>query len=162
MEKIAVFPGTFDPITLGHTDVLHRALPLMDKIIVGIGVNAEKSTMFSLQQRENWIKKSFSGNKKVEVTTYEGLTTAFCKSVGAQFILRGIRTVKDFEYEKMIADMNKNLSAEIETILLFSAPQYSTLAATLVRDVYRNGGDISSFLPQVVMEDLKGKSFIET
>lgn len=149
--RIALFPGTFDPLTLGHVDVLTRALPLFDKIIVGIGVNSSKIPMFNLDQRVSWIKDVFKSQPKIEVATYEGLTINFCDKVNAQFILRGIRTIADFEYEKGIGDMNKTLAPHIETIFLACNPQFSTVSSTLVRDVIRNGGNASLFLPKEIV-----------
>ncbi|HTO17140.1 MAG TPA: pantetheine-phosphate adenylyltransferase [Edaphocola sp.] len=148
--RIALFPGTFDPITLGHVDVINRALPLFDKIIIGIGINSTKKPMFTIEQRLDWISKIFEGNTKVEGYAYEGLTIEHCKKLNAQFILRGIRYVSDFEYEKGIADMNRMLSKNIETVFLTSSPEYSTVSSTLVRDVIRYNGDVSQFIPPQV------------
>jgi pantetheine-phosphate adenylyltransferase len=150
MQRICLFPGTFDPITKGHTDVIERALPLFDKIVVGIGINSSKQPMFSPEQRIDWIKDIFRNEPKVEVTSYSGLTIDFCKEIGANFIMRGIRYISDFEYEKAIADMNRMLSPDIETIFLTCAPQYSTISSTIVRDVIRNKGDVSQFVPAEV------------
>lgn len=150
MQRICLFPGTFDPITKGHTDVIERALPLFDKIVVGIGINSSKQPMFSPEQRIDWIRDIFKNESKVEVTSYSGLTIDFCKEIGANFIMRGIRYISDFEYEKAIADMNRMLSPDIETIFLTCAPQYSTISSTIVRDVIRNKGDVSQFVPAEV------------
>lgn len=150
MQRICLFPGTFDPITKGHTDVIERALPLFDKIVVGIGINSSKQPMFSPEQRIDWIKDIFRNEPKVDVTSYSGLTIDFCKEIGANFIMRGIRYISDFEYEKAIADMNRMLSPDIETIFLTCAPQYSTISSTIVRDVIRNKGDVSQFVPAEV------------
>lgn len=150
MERICLFPGTFDPITLGHTDVIDRALSLFDKLVVGIGTNSSKQPMFSLAQRMAWIREIYKNEPKVEVKDYAGLTVDFCKQVGANYILRGIRSIGDFEYEKAIADMNRTLVPGIETIFLTCAPQYSTISSTLVRDVIRNKGNVSLFVPQEV------------
>ncbi len=147
MQRIALFPGTFDPITLGHTDIINRALPLFDKLYIGIGRNANKQPMFSEEQRMNWIKSIYKNNDKVEVVVYEGLTVDCCKKIGADFILRGIRYVNDFEYEKAIADMNRSIADNIETVFLTCLPQYTSVASTLVRDVLKYGGDVSKFLP---------------
>ena len=155
MQRICVFPGTFDPVTLGHTDIIDRALPLFDKLIIGIGRNINKEPMFTEQQRLEWLREIYKNNDKVEALMYEGLTVDCCKEVGANFILRGIRYVNDFEYEKAIADMNRSLAHNIETIFLTCLPQYTSVASTLVRDVLRNGGDVSAFLPQVVNETIK-------
>lgn len=155
MQRICLFPGTFDPVTLGHIDIVERALPLFDKIIVGIGRNATKTTMFTEEQRLGWIKEIFKNEPKVEGMVYQGLTINICKEIGAKFMLRGIRYVSDFEYEKVIADMNRSLAADIETIFLTCLPQYTSVASTLVRDVIRNGGDASSFIPDVVSKTIK-------
>lgn len=153
--RTCLFPGTFDPITLGHTDIINRAMPLFDKVIIGIGRNASKVPMFKEEQRLQWIKELYAGESKVEAVVYEGLTVNCCKEVGANFILRGIRYVNDFEYEKAIADMNRSLDGNIETIFLTCLPQYTSVASTLVRDVLRNGGDVSAFLPDVVYRSIK-------
>jgi pantetheine-phosphate adenylyltransferase len=154
MQRIALFPGTFDPITIGHLDIIHRALPLFDKLVIGIGRNANKSAMFSEEQRMKWIKEIFRDNPNVSVAVYEGLTVECCRKVGANFIVRGIRYVNDFEYEKAIADMNRSLDKDIETVFLTCLPQYTSVASTLVRDVIRNGGDARQFLPDVVSKDI--------
>jgi pantetheine-phosphate adenylyltransferase len=152
--RIALFPGTFDPITLGHVDIIDRALPMFDKLIVGIGRNANKQPMFSEEDRLNWIMETYAGNDKIGAVVYEGLTVDCCKRVGAQFILRGIRYVSDFEYEKAIADMNRSIDHAIETIFLTCSPQFTSVASTLVRDVYRNGGNVRQFLPQPVISSI--------
>ena len=157
MQKICVFPGTFDPSTLGHVDIIQRALPLFDKIIVGIGINASKAPMFSAEQRMQWFNEIFKDNPQVEAKTYTGLTIDFCKSLGAKFILRGIRFVSDFEYEKTIADANRTLDKNIETIFLTGEPKYTSVASTIVRDILRNGGDASPFLPMEVSSALAKK-----
>jgi pantetheine-phosphate adenylyltransferase len=154
MQRIALFPGTFDPITIGHLDIIHRALPLFDKLVIGIGRNSSKTAMFSEEQRMKWIKDIFKNNPNVSVAVYEGLTVACCRKVGANFILRGIRYVNDFEYEKAIADMNRSLDKDIETVFLTCLPQYTSVASTLVRDVIRNGGNAMQFLPEIVAKDI--------
>jgi len=154
MQRIALFPGTFDPITIGHLDIIHRALPLFDKLIIGIGRNSSKTAMFSEEQRMNWIKEIFKNNPNVSVVVYEGLTVECCRRVGANFIVRGIRYVNDFEYEKAIADMNRSLDGNIETVFLTCLPQYTSVASTLVRDVLRHGGNAKQFLPDVVARDI--------
>jgi len=148
--KICLFPGTFDPVTLGHIDIINRAIPLFDKVVVGIGRNANKVPMFSEELRLQWLKTIYVNEPRVDALVYEGLTVECCKLVGAQFILRGIRYVNDFEYEKAIADMNRSIDGHIETIFLTCLPQYTSVASTLVRDVLKNGGDVSQFLPQPV------------
>ncbi|MBO9657869.1 MAG: pantetheine-phosphate adenylyltransferase [Chitinophagaceae bacterium] len=154
MSRICLFPGTFDPITLGHVDILRRALPLFDKIVVGIGLNSAKAPMFSAEQRVQWINEIFEADKKVEGAIYEGLTINYCKEIGAKFILRGIRYVSDFEYEKTIADANRTLDSSIETIFLTGEPKYTSVASTIVRDIIRNGGDAKLFLPDEVYKTL--------
>lgn len=149
MERVCLFPGTFDPVTLGHTDIIDRALPLFDKLVIGIGRNVNKQPMFTEQQRLEWVKEIYKDNIKVDALVYEGLTVACCKKVGADFILRGIRYVNDFEYEKAIADMNRSIE-QVETVFLTCLPQFTSVASTLVRDVLKNGGDVSKFLPDVV------------
>ncbi len=150
MQRICLFPGTFDPITLGHVDVIKRAVSLFDKLVIGVGINSSKQPMFTVEQRTTWIKEIFADDPRIEVTGYEGLTVNYCKEIGANYILRGIRYVADFEYEKAIADMNRMLSHEVETIFLTCAPQYSTISSTIVRDVIRNGGDVSLFIPKEI------------
>jgi pantetheine-phosphate adenylyltransferase len=156
MQRIALFPGTFDPITVGHLDIIERSLPLFDKLYIGIGRNASKVPMYSEEQRLQWIREIFADQKKIDVVVYEGLTVECCKKIGAQYILRGIRYVNDFEYEKAIADMNRSLDETIETIYLTCLPQYTSVASTLVRDVIRNGGDASPFLPPQVNKTVYG------
>jgi pantetheine-phosphate adenylyltransferase len=154
MQRIALFPGTFDPITIGHLDIIHRALPLFDKLVIGIGRNVNKTAMFSEEQRMKWIRDIFGDNPRVSVVVYEGLTVECCRKVGANFIVRGIRYVNDFEYEKAIADMNRSLDKDIETVFLTCLPQYTSVASTLVRDVIRNGGNARQFLPDAVAKDI--------
>ena len=155
MQRIGLFPGTFDPVTLGHTDIIDRALPLFDKLYIGIGRNTNKQPMFSEQQRQDWLELIYKGNDKIEIVIYDGLTVDCCKKIGAGFILRGIRYVNDFEYEKAIADMNRSI-ANIETIFLTCLPQYTSVASTLVRDVLKYGGEVTQFLPDVVNKRIGG------
>lgn len=157
MQRIGLFPGTFDPITVGHLDIIYRSLDLFDKVYIGIGRNAGKVPMFSEEQRVAWISEIFKDEPRVDAVVYEGLTVDCCKRIGAKFILRGIRYVNDFEYEKAIADMNRSLDHDIETIFLTCLPQYTSVASTLVRDVIRNGGDASPFLPDVVNNSVSKK-----
>ncbi|KAF0239619.1 MAG: pantetheine-phosphate adenylyltransferase [Sediminibacterium sp.] len=154
MQRICLFPGTFDPVTLGHTDIINRALPLFDKIYVGIGINSSKNPMFSAEQRMEWFKEIYKDEPRVESVVYEGLTVHFCEHIGARFILRGIRYVSDFEYEKTIADANRTMDHNIETIFLTGEPKYTSVASTIVRDILRNGGNASPFLPQAVINSL--------
>ena len=147
--KIAVFPGSFDPITLGHYDIIKRGSTLFDKIIIAIGVNAEKKYMFPLEERKRFIEEAFAGVPNIEVITYEGLTIDLCKKVGAKFILRGLRNPADFEFEKAIAHTNRLLS-KIETVFLLTASQTSYISSSIVRDVLRNGGDYTKLVPDSV------------
>jgi pantetheine-phosphate adenylyltransferase len=155
MDKICLFPGTFDPVTLGHTDIIGRALPLFDKLVIGIGRNSNKTEMFTEEQRLEWLREIYKDEPRIQVLAYDGLTVNCCKSVGANFILRGIRYVNDFEYEKAIADMNRSLAHNVETIFLTCLPKYTSVASTLVRDVIRNKGDVSQFLPDVVKKTIQ-------
>jgi pantetheine-phosphate adenylyltransferase len=157
--NICLFPGTFDPVTLGHVDIINRALPLFDKIIVGIGKNTTKAPMFTDQRRLDWVNEIYKNEPRVEGAIYEGLTVDFCKKKNAKFILRGIRYVSDFEYEKTIADANRTLDKSIETIFLTGEPKYTSVASTIVRDILRNGGDASHFLPEIVFKSINNKLF---
>jgi len=157
MEKIALFPGTFDPVTLGHVDIAKRAIRLFDKLVIGIGTNIAKVPMYSLEQRKAWLDDIFKDEPRIETKIYEGLTVDFCQKINAKFIVRGIRFVSDFEYEKMIADMNRSLDSKIETIFLTCLPIYNSVASTMVRDVIKNNGDASQFLPDVVKATIYGK-----
>jgi len=158
--RICLFPGTFDPVTLGHTDIIDRALPLFDKIYVGIGINSLKSPMFSAEQRMQWFNEIYKDNPNIESCIYEGLTVQFCRKINANFILRGIRYVSDFEYEKTIADANRTLDKNIETVFLTGEPKYTSVASTIVRDIIKNGGDASPFLPDAVVQSLKSDQFL--
>ena len=155
MQRICLFPGTFDPVTLGHTDIIFRARSLFDKIVIGVGKNSTKTPMFSAEQRLQWFEEIFKNESNIEASIYECLTINFCKKINARFILRGIRYVSDFEYEKTIADANRTLDASIETVFLTGEPKYTSVASTIVRDIIRNGGDASPFLPEVVIKSLK-------
>ncbi len=151
MERIAVFPGSFDPITLGHFDIVERAVPLFSKIIVAIGQNAQKNYMFSLEQRQKWLEESFRRFPNVEVDVYEGLTVEYCKKVGANFILRGLRNPADFEFEKAIAHTNRAITnKDIETVFLLTSSGKSYISSSIVRDVIRNGGNYEILVPGAV------------
>lgn len=145
----AVFPGSFDPITNGHYDIIKRALPLFDEIIIAIGVNADKKYMFSLEERKVFIEKTFAKEPKIKVETYQGLTTDFCHQKQAQFILRGLRNPADFEFEKAIAHTNRFLT-KIETVFLLTAASTSFISSSIVRDVIRNHGDYTKLVPEPV------------
>ena len=149
MQK-AIFPGSFDPITLGHFDIIKRGITLFDEVIVAIGINAEKKYMFSLEDRKLFIEKAFENEPKVKVITYQGLTIDLCKKEKAQFILRGLRNPADFEFEKSIAHANRKLS-KIETVFLLTASNTSYISSSIVRDVIRNGGDYKQFVPDSVV-----------
>ncbi|WP_315513284.1 pantetheine-phosphate adenylyltransferase [Capnocytophaga sputigena] len=147
--KRALFPGSFDPITLGHYDIIKRALDLFDEIVVAIGINSDKNYMFTVEQRKEFIEKAFTDEPKVKVTTYQGLTVDFCKEIDAQFILRGLRNPADFEFEKAIAHTNRKLS-QIETVFLLTAARTSFISSSIVRDVIRNHGDYTVLVPESV------------
>ncbi len=153
--KIALFPGSFDPITLGHVDIIQRGSQIFDKIVVGIGINHNKKSMFAQDQRKSWIQEIFAEDPGVDVITYEGLTIDICAEIGADFILRGMRYASDFEYEKGIADLNRAMSKNIDTVFLTSSAEFATISSTLVRDVIRNHGDASMFLPAPVLRDIR-------
>lgn len=147
--KRALFPGSFDPITLGHYDIILRGIHLFDEVVVAIGINAEKKYMFSLEKRQQFVKEAFKNEPKVKVVTYKGLTIDFCKEIDAQFILRGLRNPADFEFEKAIAHTNRKLS-KIETVFLLTAAKTSYISSSIVRDVIRNNGDYSVLVPDSV------------
>ncbi len=153
-NRTAIFPGSFDPLTLGHVDVIQRALPLFDHLVIAIGVNADKKYMYSLEERKKIIQDTFRGINNIEVVHYEGLTVDFCQKVGAQFILRGLRNPADFEFEKAIAQTNRTLS-DIETVFLLTASATSFISSSIVRDVIRNHGDYSKLVPASVMQFTK-------
>ena len=148
--NVCVFPGSFDPITSGHVDIVKRALPLFDKIIIGIGVNSQKNSLFTLEQRTQWIKDVFTHEPKVAVDCFEKLTADFCKKVGAKWILRGLRNASDFDYEKTISQLNYIVGDGVETIFLISQPEFSHISSTIVREIIKGGGDASPFLPKEV------------
>lgn len=150
MKRIAIFPGSFDPITKGHVDIISRAVSLFDEIIIAIGHNSAKKSMFTLEERISQIEATFSDLPSVSVQTYEGLTIEFCKKVNAKYILRGMRSEHDFEFERSIALMNTAMNNEIETIFLVSKAEYSAISSTIVRDIMRNGGDAKQFLPEAL------------
>jgi pantetheine-phosphate adenylyltransferase len=151
MQRIAVFPGSFDPITRGHESVIKRALPLFDRVIVAIGENGEKKSFFPLDLRLKWLEVIFKDEPAISIATYTGLTIDFCRRENANFILRGLRTSADFEFERGIGQMNKLLYPDIETVFLLCAQEYASLSSSIVRDIIRHGGDSRQFLPDAVV-----------
>lgn len=158
MKKIAVFPGSFDPFTVGHEGIVNRALDLFDEIIIAVGANALKKSYFSLETRKQIISKVFSGEPRVKVDHYEGLTVDYCIRKGAKYILRGLRTAADFEFERAIAQVNKALESDVESVFLLTVPEHTPVTSTIVRDIIRSGGDASQFVPSAVnIKDYKGE-----
>lgn len=148
MKKIALFPGSFDPITKGHESIILRALPLFDKIIIAIGVNEQKKSFFSIENRKKWIRQVFERYAQIEVITYDGLTVDLCKQLDVKYILRGLRTSADFEFERSIGQMNKKMLPDLETVFLLTTPEYTALNSNIVREIIRYGGDVSDFIPE--------------
>jgi pantetheine-phosphate adenylyltransferase len=153
MEKIAVFPGSFDPFTKGHESIVRRVLPLFDKVIVAIGVNSHKQYYFPLEKRKEWIAATFKDDSRVSVDNFTGLTIDYCHKMNAKFIIRGLRTTTDLEFEKAIAQMNKSMADDIETLFILPTPELSAINSTIIRDIVRNGGDATRFVPEGI--DLK-------
>lgn len=152
--KLAVFPGSFDPITIGHADLVERALPLFDKIVVAVGVNNQKSTLFTLEQRMEWLTKTFAHQPKVEVASFEGLTVKYCHEIHAHYLVRGLRQASDFDYEKTISQLNSIIGEDIETVFLISKPEFSHISSTIVREIIKGKGDVSKFVPAAIAADL--------
>ena len=146
--KIALFPGSFDPVTKAHVDIVKRSVDLFDKVYIGIGVNSSKQGLLSVGKREEMLRAVFAHDQRIHVIAYEGLTVNFCKSIGANYMIRGIRTVSDFEYEKAIAQMNHAPEPEIESIFIVSKPGYSSISSSIVREILRYNGDVSQFIPK--------------
>ena len=149
-KKIALFPGSFDPFTIGHESVINRAMPLFDEIIIAIGSNTKKEAYFSVETRIEMIRVVFNGQPAISVTSYSGLTVNFCKDSGAQYLLRGLRTASDFEYERAIAQINKAMYPELESVFLLTLPEHTPINSTIIRDVIRHGGDASKFIPKAI------------
>ncbi len=148
--KTAVFPGSFDPITIGHVDLVKRAIPIFDKIIVAIGVNTQKKYLFNLEQRKKWLCEVFSEYPQIEIDVFENLTAHYCKKKQADFILRGLRNASDFDYEKTISQLNHIVGNGIETVFLISQPEFSHISSTIVREIILGNGDASPFLPEQI------------
>jgi len=146
--KIALFPGSFDPVTKAHVDIVKRSVGLFDKVYIGIGDNSSKKGLLSIEKREQMLRAIFETEPKIHIIAYEGLTVDFCKSIGAAYMIRGIRTVSDFEYEKAIAQMNHSLAPDIESIFIVSKPGYSSISSTIVREILRYNGDVAQFIPK--------------
>lgn len=152
MTQTALFPGSFDPFTIGHESIVRRSLKLFDKIIIGVGSNNNKSGFIKIEKRIKLIQKVFADEKRVEVKTYSGLTTDFCKSINCKFILRGLRTSADFEFERAIGQTNKLLESEIETVFILTLPEHSFISSSIVRDIIINGGNLDGLLPKNICE----------
>jgi pantetheine-phosphate adenylyltransferase len=149
--KIALFPGSFDPVTKAHVDIVKRSVSLFDKVYIGIGVNSSKAGLLSIGKREQMLRAVFETDNRIHIIAYEGLTVDFCKTIGASYMIRGIRTVSDFEYEKAIAQMNHSLAPDIESIFIVSKPGYSSISSSIVREIMRYNGDVSQFIPQAAL-----------
>ena len=158
--KIVVFPGSFDPITQGHVDIVERALPLFDKVIIAIGINSQKKSLFDLDRRMHWLREVFKDHPKVEIASFEKLTAHFCKKVGAGYLLRGLRNASDFDYEKTISQLNSIVGDKLETVFLISRPEFSHISSTIVREIIKGGGDASPFIPAVL--HIPVKTYVET
>jgi pantetheine-phosphate adenylyltransferase len=146
--KIALFPGSFDPVTKAHVDIVKRSVALFDKVYIGIGANSSKQGLLSVSKREDMLRAVFANDDRIHIVAYDGLTVEFCKSIGADYMIRGIRTVSDFEYEKAIAQMNHALEPAIESIFIVSKPGYSSISSSIVREIIRYNGDVSQFIPK--------------
>ncbi|MBE0666704.1 MAG: pantetheine-phosphate adenylyltransferase [Bacteroidales bacterium] len=151
MKKTAVFPGSFDPFTVGHEEVVKRALPLFDRIIIAVGENSGKTNLFSIEKRLAMISKVFEGESKIEVSRFSGLTVDFCRSQDAGYLLRGLRTSADFEYERALGQMNRRLAPGIDTVFLLTSAEHTPVNSTIVRDIIVKGGDASMFVPKAIM-----------
>ncbi len=150
MKRIAVFPGSFDPFTIGHEGIVRRALSLFDEIIVAVGANPLKKNLYSLSDRKEMIGKVFADEPRIRVDQYEGLTVDYCRNKGARYLLRGLRTAADFEFERAIAQVNKALAADVESVFLLTIPEHSPINSTIVRDIIKSGGDASQFVPSAI------------
>lgn len=152
MKTNALYPGSFDPITLGHTDVIERCAPMFNKLYIGVGTNTSKKYLYSMEQRVRMLKQIYKGNDRVEVVSFDGLTVDLCKELDCEVIVRGIRSTTDMEYERAIAESNQKLNEKIETIFLFSSPQVSSISSSIVRELIRNKADVSRFVPKEIVD----------
>lgn len=157
--KVAIFPGSFDPITVGHVDLIERSLPLFDKVILAIGQNSQKKYHFSLKQRQAWLKKIAKNYDKVSLATYKGLTVNFAKTVNAGFLIRGLRNASDFDYEKTISQLNNIVGEGLETVFFIAHPEMSHISSTIVREIIKGKGDVAKFVPDFIQKDLKSKYY---
>ncbi len=158
MKRIAVFPGSFDPFTIGHEAIVKRALSLFDEIIIAVGANALKKSYYSLSTRKEMISLVFRDEPRVKIDHYEGLTVDYCKNYGAKYILRGLRTAADFEFERAIAQVNRAMASDVESVFLLTVPEHTPVNSTIVRDIIRSGGDASKFVPASInLKDFKGE-----
>ncbi|MEP7196550.1 MAG: pantetheine-phosphate adenylyltransferase [Saprospiraceae bacterium] len=155
--KIAVFPGSFDPITNGHVDIIKRALPLFDEIIIAIGINSQKTYLYDLDLRMKWLHKLFKNESRIKIDCFEGLTLNYCKKVKAQFLIRGIRNAADFDYERTISQINYAVTKKLETIFLIARPELSHVSSTIVRELILGKGDISAFVPEKILSEIYKK-----
>jgi pantetheine-phosphate adenylyltransferase len=153
--KIAVFPGSFDPITIGHVDLVKRAIPMFDRIIIAIGINSTKKSLFSLEQREEWLKQVFADSPSVSIDHFNGLTAHYCQTIGARYLLRGLRNASDFDYEKTISQLNHIVGGGIETVFLIAQPEFSHISSTIVREILIGGGDAKLFIPPQIAAEVK-------
>ena len=158
--NIAVFPGSFDPITLGHIDLVKRSIPLFDRVYVAVGINSKKQPLFPLDKRLSWLKREFKDFSTIEVGVFEGLTVNYCKDIGARYLIRGLRNASDFDYEKTISQLNQIIGDDIETIFLISRPEYSHISSTIVREIIKGKGDIKSFVPEHIYKQIKKENNI--
>ena len=158
MKKIAVFPGSFDPFTIGHEGIVRRAITLFDEIIIAVGANALKKSFYPLNVRKEMIRKVFRNEPKIRIDHYEGLTVDYCRKEGAKYLLRGLRTAADFEFERAIAQVNKAMASDVESVFLLTIPEHSFINSTIVRDIIRSGGDASRFVPTTInLKDYRGE-----